>query len=39
VSNERLRAAGFTAQRGLDAGIQELLVGYRMLGRGQFKNV
>lgn len=39
VSNERLRAAGFTARRGLDAGIQELLVGYRMLGRGQFKNV
>ena len=39
VSNERLRAAGFTARRGLDEGIQELLVGFRMLGRGQFKNV
>lgn len=39
VSNERLRAAGFTARRGLDEGIRELLVGYRMLGRGLFKNV
>ena len=39
VSNERLRKAGFEAKRDLDAGIQELLIGYRMLGRGLFKNV
>jgi len=39
VSNERLRKAGFAAKRTLDDGIQELIKGYRMLGRGQFKNV
>ncbi|MEM7204409.1 MAG: NAD(P)-dependent oxidoreductase [Planctomycetota bacterium] len=39
VSNARLREAGFAAQRSLDAGIQELLKGYRMLGRPPFKNV
>ena len=39
VSNQRLREAGFEAKRTLDDGIRELLVGYRMLGRGQFKNV
>lgn len=39
VSNERLREAGFEAQRSLDDGIQELLKGYRMLGRAPFKNV
>ncbi|UBF26007.1 NAD(P)-dependent oxidoreductase [Kovacikia minuta CCNUW1] len=39
VSNQRLREAGFEAQRSLDMGIQELLKGYRMLGRGVFKNV
>ena len=39
VSNQRLREAGFEAKRGLDAGIQELLKGYRMLGRSTFKNV
>lgn len=39
VSNQRLREAGFEARRSLDEGIQELLKGYRMLGRGQFKNV
>ncbi len=39
VSNERLRQAGFVARRGLDQGIEELIKGYRMLGRGQFKNV
>lgn len=39
VSNQRLREAGFEAQRSLDQGIQELLKGYVLLGRGQFKNV
>lgn len=39
VSNQRLREAGFEAQRTLDDGIQELLKGYRLLGRGRFKNV
>ncbi len=38
VSNQRLRDAGFEARRSLDEGIQELLKGYRMLGRGGFKN-
>jgi nucleoside-diphosphate-sugar epimerase len=38
VSNERLREAGFEAHRSLDEGIQELLKGYRMLGRPTFKN-
>lgn len=39
VSNQRLREAGFEARRTLDDGIQELLKGYRLLGRAQFKNV
>ena len=39
VSNERLFQTGFKARRTLDEGIQELLKGYRMLGRGQFENV
>jgi nucleoside-diphosphate-sugar epimerase len=38
VSNERLRQAGFEASRSLDEGIQELLKGYRMMGRALFKN-
>ena len=39
VSNQRLLQAGFKARRTLDDGIQELLKGYRLMGRGQFKNV
>jgi nucleoside-diphosphate-sugar epimerase len=39
VSNERLRHAGFEARRSLDQGIQELLKGYRMMGRGGHENV
>ena len=39
VSNKRLREAGFTAKRSLGEGIQELLKGYRLLGRSPFKNV
>jgi nucleoside-diphosphate-sugar epimerase len=38
VSNERLRAAGFTARRSLDDGIQELLKGYAMEGLPLFRN-
>ncbi|MBI1839710.1 MAG: NAD(P)-dependent oxidoreductase [Verrucomicrobia bacterium] len=38
VSNQRLREAGFEASRSLDEGIVELIRGYRMLGRGRFKN-
>lgn len=38
VSNQRLCEAGFQAQRSLEFGIQELLKGYRMVGRGSFKN-
>ena len=39
VSNQRLAEAGFVAKRSLDDGIRELLKGYKMLGRGKFKNV
>ena len=39
VSNQRLRKAGFVAGRSIDDGIRELLIGYRMLGRGPFENV
>ena len=39
VSNERLRRVGFEAKRSLDEGIEELLKGYLMMGRGIFKNV
>ncbi len=39
VSNQRLRESGFEAKRDLDAGIVELLKGYRMLPRLPYKNV
>lgn len=39
VSNQRLREAGFEAKQSLDEGIKELLKGYRMMGRGPFRNV
>jgi nucleoside-diphosphate-sugar epimerase len=39
VSNQRLREAGFAAKRSIDDGIRELMTGYCMLGRGQFKNI
>jgi nucleoside-diphosphate-sugar epimerase len=39
VSNARLKAAGFVAQRSIEQGIRELLVGYRMLARSGFGNV
>ena len=38
VSNQRLRESGFEARRSLDEGIQELLMGCRMLGRGPYRN-
>ena len=38
VSNQRLRDAGFEARCSLDEGIKELLKGYRMMGRGSFRN-
>lgn len=39
VSNQRLREAGFEARRSLSEGIQELIKGYRMIGRNGLKNV
>ncbi len=39
VSNQRLREAGFEAKRSLEEGIQELIKGYRMIGRSKFSNV
>lgn len=39
VSNQRLREAGFEAQHSLEDGIEELVKGYRMMGRAAFGNV
>jgi nucleoside-diphosphate-sugar epimerase len=39
VSSQRLREAGFEATRTLDDGIRELIKGYRMMGRGAWKNI
>jgi len=39
VSNQRLREAGFEAERSLDDGIRELIKGYRMLRGGPLRNV
>ena len=39
VSNQRLREAGFEAKRSLDQGIQELLKGFRMMGRPEYSNI
>jgi nucleoside-diphosphate-sugar epimerase len=38
VSSQRLKEAGFEAKRTLDDGIPELMKGYSMLGRSEFKN-
>lgn len=38
VSSAKLKAAGFEATRSLDDGIKELIKGYRMEGRGLFRN-
>ena len=39
VSNQRLREAGFEAKRSLDDGINELIKGFRLLGRMPGKNI
>jgi nucleoside-diphosphate-sugar epimerase len=39
VSNEKLERAGWRPDIGLDAGINELIKGYRMLRNGRFSNV
>ena len=39
VSNKRLKEAGFEAHRTLQQGIQELIKGYHLLGRGRYKNI
>ena len=39
VSNQRLREAGFEASRTLNEGIEELLKGYRMIGRYHLGNI
>ena len=39
VSNQRLRDAGFEAKRSLEHGIIELIKGYRMMVRSEFKNI
>jgi nucleoside-diphosphate-sugar epimerase len=39
VSNDRLRRAGFVAQRDIDFGITELIKAYKLLGRSRFKNI
>lgn len=39
VSNQRLKEAGFEAKRSLDEGIKELLKGYQMIRRSEFKNI
>ena len=38
VSNQRLREAGFEAQRSLEDGIGELIRAYRLLPHGAFRN-
>ncbi|MCC7475605.1 MAG: NAD(P)-dependent oxidoreductase [Pirellulales bacterium] len=38
VSNQRLREAGFEAQRGLEVGIPELIKAYRTLPLGSYRN-
>lgn len=38
VSNAKLEATGWTPRHTLDMGIQELIKGYRMLGKGTFFN-
>ncbi len=39
VSNQRLREAGFEAKHSLEEGIKELIKGYQMMRRDDFKNV
>lgn len=39
VSNQRLKEAGFEAKYSLEEGIKELIKGYQMMHREEFKNV
>jgi nucleoside-diphosphate-sugar epimerase len=39
VSNEKLEATGWKPNWSLDAGIQELIKGYRMLRNSRYSNV
>ena len=39
VSNDKLEATGWVPDHGLDAGIRELIKGYRTLRNGRFANV
>ncbi len=39
VSNQRLKEAGFETKHSLDEGIKELIKGYQMMHREEFKNV
>jgi len=39
VSNQRLREVGFVAKRSLDEGIKELIKGYQLMHRKEFKNI
>ena len=39
VSNQRLKEAGFVAKHSLEEGIKELIKGYQMMHREEFKNV
>lgn len=39
VSNQRLKEAGFVAKHSLEEGIEELIKGYQMMRREEFKNV
>ena len=39
VSNQRLKEAGFVAKHSLEEGIKELIKGYQLMHREEFKNV
>lgn len=39
VSNQRIKEAGFVAKHSLEEGIEELIKGYQMMHREEFKNV
>jgi nucleoside-diphosphate-sugar epimerase len=39
VSNAKLEATGFQTQHGLDAGIQELIKGFKMINNRKYGNV
>ena len=39
VSSQRLKIAGFEAKKSLDEGIKELIKGYQLIRRSEFKNI